>query len=314
MEHAVRFAVETLRSERRLRSVRQACELIVIGADGRQPRELIQYRRSAAVPGIELLDAEHSPREWRLISPCYGLCFQQTWRGRVSYRGRVGDVTPAHAFCAYADEPIVAVPAQGIPGSFKSLIIAPDLIRNWVLECQTRTLPAEWRTLFPAVSPNLLTTFRAFSDALQPGTSDLELQSSTADLAQAIVSELIAGASDAPPRQYLAVRPAMRMRECLEEAGLNVDLETLAQAAKLDRFQALRAFKKCFGLPPHAYQLRLRVARARILLLEGAAPADVAARCGFTDQSHMIRHFKRIVGVTPSQYAGKRKARARAPK
>ncbi len=38
------------------------------------------------------------------------------------------------------------------------------------------------------------------------------------------------------------------------------------------------------------------------MLLAGVPPSDVAAHCGFVDQSHMTRHFKRIVGVTPSRY------------
>jgi len=93
------------------------------------------------------------------------------------------------------------------------------------------------------------------------------------------------------------------MRECLNEEGLHVDLETLAKRAGLSRFQALRAFKQRYGLPPHAYQLALRIGHARKLLREGATAADVAARCGFADQSHFTRHFKRINGVTPAQYA-----------
>jgi len=32
-------------------------------------------------------------------------------------------------------------------------------------------------------------------------------------------------------------------------------------------------------------------------------PAQVAADCGFADQSHFTRHFKRLTGVTPAQYA-----------
>jgi AraC-like DNA-binding protein len=99
------------------------------------------------------------------------------------------------------------------------------------------------------------------------------------------------------------IRGAARMRECLNEGGLGMDLETLAQQAGLSRFQALRAFKKRYGLPPHAYQLCLRMSHARRLLLEGAPAADVALRCGFADQSHFTRHFKRFNGVTPMQYA-----------
>ena len=87
-----------------------------------------------------------------------------------------------------------------------------------------------------------------------------------------------------------------------------LDLHALATKVGLSRFQVLRAFRKRYGLPPHAYQLCVRVARARDLLRAGQAPAEVAAECGFADQSHLGRHFKHMLGVTPAQYARARKA------
>jgi AraC-like DNA-binding protein len=114
---------------------------------------------------------------------------------------------------------------------------------------------------------------------------------------------LIQGTRQPRPSAGPPVRAAARMRECLNEEGLNIDLETLAKRAGLSRFAALRAFKKRYGLPPHAYQLCLRISHSRRMLLEGAPAADVAVRCGFADQSHFTRHFKRFNGVTPMQYA-----------
>ncbi|ANZ21221.1 Helix-turn-helix domain [Streptomyces noursei ATCC 11455] len=46
-----------------------------------------------------------------------------------------------------------------------------------------------------------------------------------------------------------------------------------------------------------------RVELARRLLLDGRTPTAVAAEIGFYDQSHLTRHFKRILGVTPGRYA-----------
>ena len=45
-----------------------------------------------------------------------------------------------------------------------------------------------------------------------------------------------------------------------------------------------------------------RSRQARRLLDSGVRPADVAAEVGFTDQAHLNRHFKRIVGVPPAAY------------
>ena len=80
-------------------------------------------------------------------------------------------------------------------------------------------------------------------------------------------------------------------------------LAELAAVAGLSRFELARTFRAQVGLPPHAFQLDLRVRRARALLAGGEPPAAVAAACGFADQSHLHRVFKRAVGVTPGRYA-----------
>lgn len=64
----------------------------------------------------------------------------------------------------------------------------------------------------------------------------------------------------------------------------------------------VRAFTRTYGLPPHRYLTGRRVDLARHLLLDGAPPAEVATRAGFYDQSHLTRHFTRMLGTTPTRY------------
>ena len=97
-----------------------------------------------------------------------------------------------------------------------------------------------------------------------------------------------------------------RARRYLEERWAEpVALAELAAVARLSRFELARTFRAQVGLPPHAFQLDLRVARARALLGAGEAPAAVAAACGFYDQAHLGRVFKRAVGVPPARYASR---------
>lgn len=82
----------------------------------------------------------------------------------------------------------------------------------------------------------------------------------------------------------------------------DIGMDELALACGVDRFRLTRAFKSAFGLPPHAYLVQLRLARARHLLARGEQPADVATDLGFADQSHLGRWFVRAYGLTPAAY------------
>ncbi len=85
--------------------------------------------------------------------------------------------------------------------------------------------------------------------------------------------------------------------------ALDVTLQELAQLAGLSPFYLLKQFSQTIGLPPHAYQLQARVRLAKTLIANGIPLIDTAQQCGFHDQSHLSRHFKRAIGVTPGQYA-----------
>jgi AraC-like DNA-binding protein len=81
-----------------------------------------------------------------------------------------------------------------------------------------------------------------------------------------------------------------------------VSLEELTALLHIDKYSLIRAFAREVGYPPYAYQLLVRIFHARRLLSEGHAATDVAARVGFADRSHLIRHFRRIEGITPAQH------------
>jgi AraC-like DNA-binding protein len=265
--------------------------------------EFVGYRRSAVVPGVEVLDAYHSPREWRDVGSGFGVTFLRTWHGSVYYRGQKHAVEPGVAFCNHPGEALVATPEPGLTGSFNVLIVAPEAFKEWLSEYQPSALRPHWRAIARPISEQLIAKFRRFLHTFAPDATAMELQSDAAELSQSLIRELVLGADEDPVHGGPHIRGTSRMRECLNEEGFDIDLDTLAHKAGLSRFQALRAFKRRYGLPPHAYQLCMRVSLARRMLVDGAPPADVAVRCGFVDQSHFIRHFKRIVGVTPTQYA-----------
>jgi AraC-like DNA-binding protein len=87
-----------------------------------------------------------------------------------------------------------------------------------------------------------------------------------------------------------------------DDPTASLTLADLARDAGVSRFQLLRAFARELGLTPHAYVVQRRLAHARRLILAGKALVEVAAACGFCDQSHLNRCFVRQFGVTPRRY------------
>ena len=81
-----------------------------------------------------------------------------------------------------------------------------------------------------------------------------------------------------------------------------LSLDEMAAEAGMSRYHLVRAFKQALGLTPHAWQLDLRIQRARRLLDEGLSLAEVALHLGFSDQSHFQRAFKQRVAATPGEY------------
>ena len=89
-----------------------------------------------------------------------------------------------------------------------------------------------------------------------------------------------------------------------------LSLTELAARVGLSPFHAARLFTQATRMPPHAWRNQLRLQRALGPLRDGIPVADVAAACGFTDQSHFTRHFRRMFGVPPGRWqAGDGRAR-----
>lgn len=99
-------------------------------------------------------------------------------------------------------------------------------------------------------------------------------------------------------------RPHLNVARDYLDAHWNeaVTLPELATVAGVGETHLCRGFARAFGLPPHRYQMVVRVAQAKALLLAGTPIAQVALRTGFADQAHLTRCFRSIVGITPGRF------------
>ncbi len=120
-----------------------------------------------------------------------------------------------------------------------------------------------------------------------------------------ILSRLLDEYADMPPAPMTDEPEAVTRARVFLNANFAhaISLEELGHEAGLSPFHLSRMFTARVGLPPHEYQVSRRVRHAKKMLAEGEPAAQVAVECGFSDQSHLSRAFKRTMGMTPGQYA-----------
>ncbi|AEF54535.1 helix-turn-helix transcriptional regulator [Marinomonas posidonica] len=82
----------------------------------------------------------------------------------------------------------------------------------------------------------------------------------------------------------------------------SINLDSLAALVGLTRFSLAKQFRQQVGISPYQYVCRVRIYNAQSLIKQGGRPTEIAGAVGFFDQSHLAKHFKRLCGITPSQY------------
>jgi YesN/AraC family two-component response regulator len=101
----------------------------------------------------------------------------------------------------------------------------------------------------------------------------------------------------------------MRMEELLDIKEYidyhfkeELSLHDLEKMFGINKFTLIRKFKTFFNTTPSAYKLQLKVAEAKKYLDKGVDVFEICEEMGFFDQSHFIREFKKMNGVSPMEY------------
>src|ERR1051326_1979246 len=266
-------------------------------------RELIEVWRPHDLTQLELRRGRAItrpvPRHWHEE---YQLCLVQSGAGELNYRGSNFDTPPASLFMVHPGEVHANRCFDRFGCSYRMICVDSESVRRAAAEVcgKERGLP-----FFPTAvifDQDVIRQYLEMYLALEQPSATLERQTLLLNLLDGLITRF--AESHPAPRSFGLERQAVT-RACYYLAAHyaeNVSLEDLAQIANPSPFHFNRVFSEQIGMPPHAFQTQLRVIRARPLLREGWALPHVASQTGFFDQSHLNRHFKRLVVVTPGQY------------
>ncbi|WP_020618363.1 AraC family transcriptional regulator [Paenibacillus daejeonensis] len=97
------------------------------------------------------------------------------------------------------------------------------------------------------------------------------------------------------------VREALQLLHAQAEAG--IPLRSIAQELGISQVQLTRLFQQQLQVSPSTYAAGLRMDKVRQLLARTTLPlARIAEQCGFTDEHHLSKSFKKSQGMNPSMY------------
>jgi AraC-like DNA-binding protein len=232
----------------------------------------------------------------------YQLCLVEAGGGELLYNGQAHP-TPARSLFILAPGETHAnrtAHAQGC--TFRTLYLAPDWVRHTLAEMteQQQALPCFPQ---PLIFERLaLAQFRRLHLSLEQTTTQLERETRLLEFLLLLATRY---AAEQPVWCAPGIEKpvAQRLRDFIADCyAEKIALAELACLAQLSPFHVNRVFCAEYGLPPHAFQTQVRIAHAKRLLHAGLPIAEVAAQTGFADQSHLTRHFKRLVMLPPGQY------------
>jgi len=262
--------------------------------------EQVRYLRPPALPGAELLSAEHSARGWHVFHERYAVCACRNADARWRYRGS--------EYGLHDHDVMLLEPGEthrntwvAAPADFKVMLIPLELFVDAAKELGQPLTPHFSMALVDGLKSRLYSAVYRLGAAIESGATVLEQQSRFAICVQLLLQQTERRPPQCPigNTQRAVERVKNHLREHYAEP---VSLAELATLTRLSRFHLVHAFTRYAGMPPHAYQIHIRIERARALLLGGIPPVEVASIVGFADQSHFTRHFKRIWRITPSRY------------
>jgi len=260
------------------------------------------YRQAQVLGGLELLDASYHRQNFsRHTHEGYTLGVIETGAQRF-FRTGANHVAPRHSIILVnADEVHNGQSATAEGWSYRACYPTPQQFA--ALARQAGLAGAPYFPSAVVADAELALRLRQLFALLAGPYSRLQAES----LLYPVLLDLMCRHGRRPAalaESALARDRLARVKVWLDETPqADLSLTQLADLAAMSPFHLLRQFARRYGLPPHAYQIQARLRLSRALIRQGMPLLEVAPACGFHDQSHLHRHFKRAMGLTPGQFA-----------
>lgn len=267
-------------------------------------RESVRLWLPAGIPGVELVRASYLRQSFsRHVHENYGFGVIESGALGFRYRGENLVAAPGAVSLVIPGEAHDGHPADSQGWSYRMFYVEASAMARAASEMAGKKagLPylREGVLRDPALARMIAGTHRALSF---PESGPLESESRL----MALLGRLLLRHARPAPRphrmgcEHGAVRKAKSYMK--ERFASEISMEDLAREANLSKFHLIRVFARDTGLSPHAFLMNVRAARAKERIAAGQPLAEAALACGFFDQSHLSRHFRRVFGITPGQY------------
>jgi AraC-like DNA-binding protein len=284
------------------------CE--ILPSDVPSPRERVEWTSFPELPGVRVIHVRHSRMLLKMFHTTFSIAallrVRAEWMQRgTRHRSRSGQVLvwePGDFHRCLRHFGPDEVKGGDATTSQSGMVIEPAVMQDLARECGVAPEGLHL-AVRNGIDPEVFRNQRAFYASLKSPATSLERQSRFAESLFLLLERFFERRARGPGcgTEKDAVE---RVRGCIEDRfSEEIRLEDLARIAGLTRFHLIRRFKERIGIPPHQYQIEVRISRGRQLLNRGASPAAAAAAVGFADQSHFARHFKRVWKITPGEYA-----------
>lgn len=232
--------------------------------------------------------------------PDYSIGIIEAGVGGNYYQGSTYLAPPGSIILMNPDEAHTGYSANNLPLTYRMLYPSVNIIKQLAKEVQVCEFPYFKEAFIK--NEVLAKNIYDLHTVLEQSQNQLERQSMLVEVVSAILIHYadINIRLDKLGKEQSIVN---LIKEYLyDNFSSNISLEDLVKLTNLNRYYLIRLFRKVIGMPPYAYLNQIRVQKAKQFLSKGIPIADVALSVGMSDQSHLNRHFKRIVGVTPGYY------------